>query len=158
MAETYIIKASKLAYPHIFASSKAPFNEGDPGEPARFRVSALVPADQATALPNWVTYKEAAWRNAPAGHVVVNLTTLFRIPIYGIDPAWFEAVDQRNLDRDRALAMAGVPAEVLVAQVYSQDRRGARRNFSDVIAIRVLEQPQVPTFKDLEDFAQGRAW
>jgi len=156
MRDIFEIPASRLAFPSLFEPSFGPVPARERGTTTpKFRTGALITEAVAKTLPEWITYKEAAWRNAPEGMFVTNLTTNFRVPVFGLPKGWLNDVRNLNLDPDRVLAMCGAAVEVIVAASWSNSGDGYS-NFADLIAVNFTEAPMIPTLGFLRGHA-GRS-
>lgn len=145
MTDAYVLKTKRLAFPALFTATTI---TPDYGERPKFRISAILTKAEADALPDWLKpfIKEAKWRNAPSGQCVVNLSSLFRVPVFGLPEDFLKGCEVTNQEPDRVLAMFAPPGEIMVMR-----SQGSGKEFVNLIAVRVdyeASRLRVPVFEE----------
>lgn len=143
---------SKLAFVQLYQPGHGP-----EGKTETFCVANIFSPEEEAALPEWVRFevKDGIWRNAGATLRHVSASTMFRPPVFGLPESWHEAVKQHNFSPDRLLV--GARAEVGVSRSVKVDKfTGIKRSYLNLIAVRVLEAPPIPSFESILETERSR--
>lgn len=145
--EVLALPEGLLYFPNVFSPTD-PFGEGR----LSFRLALVMSAGRVSEIPGWVSIRDdfPAW--VPAGHIAVNLGSLFRIPVFGLPDGFVDQVRDMNMDLDRVLVQARPRVRVSVARSSRKDRRG-QVNFADPICVEIIDEVRLPTAEDIRQAA-----